>query len=473
MAVLLLCGTTVSLQQTMVVPLLPDFPTIFGISVDDSSWLVTSTLLANAVATPVVSRLADMFGKRRIMILCLAGMSLGSVVSALDLGFAPMLIGRSLQGLSAALVPVGISIARDELPTGKMTSAVALISATLGIGSALGLPLSGLLYEHFGWESIFWSTAILGPVLVVALLLAVPESAVRTPGPFDYFGAVLLSIALTALLLMISKGGSWGWTSLPIILTAAASAVMLAIWVPVELRVGNPMVDLRTSARRPVLLTNMAAVLVGYSMYSNLIATTQQFQMPEATGYGFGLGVMVAGLCMIPTGIAMVAVSPLSATITRRRGAKTAMIAGTLISTLGYAARIFFTDEVWMVMVGAAVIGVGNAIAYASMPTLIMGAVPITETASANGMNTLLRSVGTSAASAVVAALLAASTITADGAAYPSLQAFEHAFWLAGSLTLTAAGLSFLLPRRNWRSGLDGGRPRAPVKARSGEETLV
>ena len=250
-AVLALSGTVVALMQTLVVPLLPDFPGILGVTADDASWLVTATLLSSAVATPIVSRSADMYGKRKMMVICLAIMVAGSVVAAVGGSFLWLIVGRALQGFSSALIPVGISIMRDELPKEKMGSAVALMSATLGIGSAMGLPLAGLLYESLGWESIFWVSAAAGTLLLAAVVLVVPESKVRTPGRFDYLGAVVLSAALAALLLAISKGGSWGWGSEPVLLLFLAAAVLLAAWVPYELKVSQPMVDLRTSGAAP------------------------------------------------------------------------------------------------------------------------------------------------------------------------------------------------------------------------------
>lgn len=456
--VLCLCGTTVTLQQATVVPLLPELPRLLGISVEDASWVLTATLLASAVATPVLSRMADMFGKRRIMLVCLVLMTIGSALVALDLGFPAMIAGRALQGSAAALVPVGISVLREELPGTRLGPAVAMISATLGFGSALGLPLAGVLYELLGWQSIFWSAAAAGTVLIAAVPLVMRKSRVRTPGRFDYGGAVLLSIALTAALLALTKGGTWGWTSAPTLAAAATAVVGLAAWVPLELKISQPMLDLRTSARRPVLLTNIVAVLVGYSMYSNLLSTIQQLQMPSAAGYGFGLSVMAAGLCMVPIGLAMVIFTPVSALSSRRYGAKTALIIGTLVSAAGYTGRLFLTEEIWLVMLGAVVIGIGNAIAYAAMPILIMGSVPVTVTAAANGLNAVLRIIGTTVGSAAVAVLLASTTLTLEGAEHPSFRAFEHVFWIAAAAALTAAVLACFLPRQRPESTENFGR---------------
>ncbi|MDQ3382377.1 MAG: MFS transporter, partial [Actinomycetota bacterium] len=146
--VLALCGTLVSLQQTLVLPLLPDFPQILDTSSENASWLVTVTLLTAAVGTPIVSRLADMFGKRLMMIFCLVAVIIGSIVAALSPSLPLVITGRGLAGIGTCLIPVGISIMRDHLPADKVGSGVALMSATLGIGGAVGIPLAGVIYEQ-------------------------------------------------------------------------------------------------------------------------------------------------------------------------------------------------------------------------------------------------------------------------------------------------------------------------------------
>ncbi len=442
----------------MVIPLLPDFPKILGVSADDASWLVTVTLLTSAVATPIVSRLADMFGKRRMMLISMTMIVVGSLVAAIGGNFVALLIGRGLQGFAISMIPVGISIMRDELPKEKVASATALMSATLGIGSALGLPLSGLIFEHLGWPAIFWLSAIVGVLLIIAVAVVVPESSVRTRGKFDFLGAVMLSTALTAILLAISKGARWGWTSELTLLMFVIGIVTLALWFPYELRVTQPMVDLRTSAKRPVLLTNVASILVGFSMYANNLSTTQQLQMPKISGYGFELGVMAAGLCMIPAGLAMVFFAPVSANITKRFGAKITLIVGGTVLALAYIARVFLTGSIALIIISAAVVSIGTAIAYSAMPMLIMRSVPITETASANGLNSLLRSVGTSTSSAVVAAMLTSMIIpSGPGEGLPSIDAFKNIFWLAALAAVAAAAAAAFIPRR-------GAKPEAALR---------
>ncbi|MBD8043778.1 MFS transporter [Arthrobacter sp. Sa2BUA2] len=444
-------GIVVSLEKTAVVPLLPEYPRIFGVSSDDVSWLVTVTLLSAAVATPVVSRLADMFGKKRMLLVALTMMVAGGFTAAVGGTFTAALVGRTLQGFAGAVIPIGISILRDTLPQRRVAGAVSLMSASFGIGSALGLPMAGFIYQNLGWQATFWVVALIALILTAAVYFYVPESTVRTKGRFDYFGAVLLSGAMTALLLAISKGGLWGWTSDIVLGLFAACAVLLAAWFPHELRSGQPLIDLRTSARRPVLLVNIASVLVGFSMYANMLVTTQQLQLSRVTGFGFGLSVLVAGLAMIPAGLAMVAISPVSARLTNSFGAKVTMVAGCTVMAAGYLLRVVLVETISGIIVGAVIISVGTAMAMAAMPTIVMSNSPRTDTAAANGLNTLLRSVGTSTCSAAVAVILASITVDIGGRVFPDLEAFRLIFILAGLTAAAGAAVSVLIPKSRHR----------------------
>ena len=458
--VLALSGTLVALMQTLVVPLLPDFPRILSVTPDDASWLVTATLLASAVATPIVSRSADMYGKRKMMVICLAIMVAGSVMAALGGTFLWLIIGRALQGFSASLIPVGISIMRDELPKEKMGSAVALMSATLGIGSAMGLPLAGVLYESLGWTSIFWVSAAAGALLLLAVVLVVPESKVRTPGRFDYAGALVLSTALGSLLLAISKGGAWGWGSEPVLLLFLAAALLLAVWIPYELRVGQPMVDLRTTARRPVLMTNLASLLIGFAMFANMLLTTQQLQLPAATGYGFELNVITAGLCMVPVrtghGGVRTGVRRHHPALRRqvrpvgRRRSDDRRVRGP-----GLLLRLHHLGDHWFHRGerrhGHRVCRHANADHECR---------PDHETASANGLNSLVRSIGTSTSSAAVAAVLTSVTIPLGTARLPSFDAFRDVFWMAALASAASVLAAIFIPARHQRTA-----PQPPAAA--------
>lgn len=451
-AVLAAAGMAVAFQQTLIVPLVSDLPEIFGTTLDTSSWLLTITLLTGAVATPIVTKLADMYGKRRMIVLALSVMVAGSLLLALTTTLAAAMLGRALQGLAAAVIPIGISILRDELPKERVGFGIALMSATLGIGGGMGLPLSGLLYEGTGWHSIFWVSGGVTFLILLATLKVVPESPVRTAGSFDLLGAAVLSVGLTALMLVISKGAAWGWTSSAILGLALGCVVTFAVWVPLQLRRSEPMVDLRTAASRPVLLTNIASVLTTVGMMANGLFTVPFVEAPTSTGYGFGVSVMTAGLLMAPSGLVMVVFAPVSGQLLNRIGGRRTLILGAVVVAVSYFLRPVADEALWQVVVVSTLCGLGAAIAFAAMPVLIMSAVPITETASANGINSLMRSVGMASASAGTAAIFASLTTSAPSGGgdvvVPSPTAFTVGFLLCGLFATTAAVVAAFIPTR-------------------------
>ncbi|MER6463231.1 MFS transporter [Streptomyces sp. NPDC048409] len=440
-AVLALAGITVSLMQTLVIPIVPELPRFLNASASDAAWAVTATLLAAAVATPVAGRLGDMFGKRLMLLVSLTLLVCGSVVAALSDSLVPMIVGRALQGLSASVVPLGISIMRDELPPERLAGSTALMSASLGVGGALGLPAAAFIADHFDWHVLFWTSAALGVVAFALVMLLVPESEVRSGGRFDAVGALGLAVGLVSLLLAVSKGADWGWTDGTTLGLFGLAVVVLVAWGVFELRTAEPLVDLRTTVRRQVLFTNLASIAFGFSMFAMSLVLPQLLQLPTQTGYGLGRSMMTVGLVMAPQGLVMMAFAPVSAAITRARGPKITLMTGAVIVAAGYGLNIVLMSEVWQLVLVSCVIGAGVGFAYGAMPALIMGAVPASETAAANSLNTLMRSIGTSVASAVAGVILAQLTISLGGATLPS----ENAFKTVMAVGAGAAALAFLL----------------------------
>lgn len=204
-AVLALAGLASSFMFTLVVPIQTRLPDLLHANRDDTAWVVTATLLAAAVITPIAGRLGDMYGKRRIVLVLLATLVVGSVIAAVSTGLIWLIVGRALQGAVTGVIPLGISILRDVLHEDRVDPAIALISATLGVGGALGLPISALVTENADWHALFWTAAVLGAVVFVLVLLVVPVSVLRTAGRFDYAGALGLAVGLLGILLAISR----------------------------------------------------------------------------------------------------------------------------------------------------------------------------------------------------------------------------------------------------------------------------
>lgn len=441
-------GIVAALMQTLVVPLIGRLPQLLNTTASNASWVLTATLITGAIATPVIGRLGDLHGKRRLLLACVAMLVLGSAVCGLSDSLVPMIIGRAIQGIGMGIIPLGISTLRDVVPPERMGSSVALMSASLGIGGALGLPLAAAVAENFDWHVLFWGSAALSALIGIAVVRFVPDVPSATQGRFDIPGALGLAIGLVCLLLGVSKGADWGWGSTTTLGLLVAAVLILLTWGWFELRTVDPLVDLRTTARRQVLLTNIASVVVGFAMYAQSLVAPQLLQLPESLGYGLGQSMLAAGLWMAPAGVAMMLLSPVGAKLSARSGPRTSLLVGSLIIAAGYGLALVLMGSPVGILVFSCVTSAGVAFAYGAMPALIMSAVPLSETAAANGFNSLMRSLGTSVSSAIVGVVLAQMSRSVGGYSVPTENGFRVAFVIGAVVALAAAALTLAIPRR-------------------------
>ncbi|HEX5858570.1 MAG TPA: MFS transporter [Microbacterium sp.] len=445
-AVLAIAGLASSFMFTLVVPIQAQLPELLNASREDTAWVVTATLLASAIFTPIAGRLGDMYGKRRIVLLLLALLVVGSVIAAFSVSLVGIIIGRALQGTVTGVVPLGIAILRDVLHPNRVSSAIALISATLGVGGALGLPISALVTQYADWHLLFWLAAALGAVCFALVLWIVPVSVLRTPGRFDYIGTAGLAVGLTGILLAISRGNEWGWLSAPTLALGLGGIAVLLVWGWFELRIAEPLLDLRIAARPAVLLTNLASIGMGFALFSSNIVFPQILELPVETGAGFGLSLIGASLIVMPAGLVMMVLSPVSGRLSRVVGPRVLLIMGAAALVAAYAFVLIASSEVWHIFVSNLLIGVGIGFGFAAMPMLIMRSVPQNETGASNGLNALFRSLGTSTAAAVMGAVLASSSTVQGGMQIPSAEGFQLTYLLAGAGALTALVLALFIP---------------------------
>ncbi|MCF3142158.1 MFS transporter [Streptomyces platensis] len=444
--VLAFAGIVVAVMQTLLVPVIKDLPVLLNTAPSNATWVMTATLLAGAVSTPIMGRLGDLYGKRRMLLTSLAVMVVGSLVCGFTSDLVTMIVGRALQGFAMGAIPLGIGIMRDELPRERLGSAMGLMSSSIGVGGGLALPVAALVAQHADWHTLFFGAAGLGVLSMALTLLVVPETSVRAQGGFDVAGALGLSAGLVALLLPLTKGSDWGWGSPTTLVLFGVAVVILVLWGVMELRLADPLVDLRTTARREVLLTNLASITVGVAFYAISLVLPQLLQLPTSTGYGLGQSMVVAGLCMAPLGLTMMLVAPLYARIAARRGPKVSLLLGMLVIAIGYGAGIGLMDAAWQTVIIAVVVGAGIGLAYSSLPALIIGAVDASETGAANGLNTLMRSIGTSVSSAVIGMVLADMSQKMGPATVPTMSGFRVSFLIATAAVLVGVALACFLP---------------------------
>ncbi len=445
-AVLAFAGMGASFMQTILLPIQAELPVLLGVSRDVTAWVITVTLLVAAICTPISGRLGDMYGKKTVALALLGLLALGSVVAALSPSVVLLIVGRALQGMGMGVVPLGISILRDVLHRDRLGSGIALVSATLGVGGALGLPISAFVTERYDWHVVFWVAAGIGLLALVLVAWVVPVSTLRTGGRLDVVGVLGLAVGLTGVLLAVSRGNDWGWGSPRTLGLLLGGLVVLLVWGWYELRIEEPLVDLRVTARGTVLFTNLASIAMGFALFASNVVFPQLLELPTAAG-GLGLTLMQASLILMPSGLVMLAMSPVSGRLAHRFGAKPLLASGAAVIAVSYVIAVVVDLDVWHVLVVNIVVGVGIGLGFAAMPALIMQVVPSHETGAANGLNTLMRSLGTTSAAAVVGGVLAAGGAQYDGVPVPSGDAFRTALLLGLLAALVCTVLALLIPR--------------------------
>jgi MFS family permease len=439
--VLLLAAFAVALAQTIVLAALAVFARELDVSATGATWLLTAFMLASAIATPVAGRLGDLFGHRRVIATGLALLLAGSLVAAVStqLGsYAGVVSGRVLQGLSGGVFPCAFGLARQSVPAERLGGVVAALSAMFGVGGALGMVAAGPLVDVAGPAALFWLIAALA-LLALAGMVSVPSpSAAASPaGRVDLAGAALLAGALVALLLAISQGRAWGWSSpgiISLLFTAVAFAIAFAL---VERRVAAPLVDLRLLVGPRLLTTNVATLVVAVGMFAAVTLLPLFVQTPTALGYGFGYSAARTGLLMAPIAVCMLLAAPLAARISSTLGARAAFRMGALLAAVALGGLGLLHERIAEVLVWCALLGLAYGLAFASLGGLVVGAVGQEQTGAATGINTILRTVG-GAVGSVLAAAIVTSSATTPGRP-PAESGYTTAFIASGTIALCAA----------------------------------
>lgn len=444
MATLLLAALAYALTQTVVAPALPAIARGYDTDLTAASWVLTGFLLSASVATPIVGKLGDLYGKGRVLALVLLIFAVGSVVCGLAQSIGVVISGRLLQGVGGGVFPLAFGIIRDTFPREKVGVGIGVLSAMFGIGGGIGLPLSGLIVDNVDLSWLFWMGLIALPAAVVVHRM-IPAPAQRRSARIDWAGAAVLSGALVCLLLGVTNANTWGWGSAGVLGLLAGGLALGAGWVALERRVPEPLVDLRVLRSRPVAATNLAAVLVGFAMFSSFLLIPQFAQTPAQAGYGFGSSVTEAGLIMLPSALVMLVAGPFAGWMGSRIGFRAILAAGAASAALAFAFLAVAHGEVWEFVLAGALIGVGISFAFSSMANLVVESVPQGDVGIATGINTVARTIGGGAGAAVVTTVLTAEVL--PGTIVPVESGYTTAFVIAAAVGVLALLAALAVPR--------------------------
>jgi MFS family permease len=460
LAVLALGGLAYAMLSSSVVPALPTMERALHTNETDITWLLTAYLLSASVGTAILGRLGDMYGKERLLLWTLVILGAGTLLAAVSSSLPVIILGRFVQGASGGIFPLAFGIVRDEFPHERVAGSIGLLSAILGVGGGVGIVLSGVIVEHLDYHWLFWIPLMATILAGVATWRFIPESPVRVPGRINWLAAALMTTGISAVLLAVSETTTWGWGSARTLGLIAVGLAVSGLWIAVEVRSENPLIDMTMMRIRGVWTTNLAAFLLGAGMYASFIVFPQFAQLPRSTGFGFGASVVVSGLYLLPSTAGMTLLGIYAGRISERFGSRRALLTGTAFTTASFALLSVEHGHPYDLLVAAALLGVGIGLAFAALGNLIVQAVSNHQTGVASGMNTVMRTLGGALGGQLSATFIAAHMAHGQ----PTVTGFTETFLMATGFLLACLLAGMLVPK-TMRAGAPREASPAPVAA--------
>lgn len=440
-AVLAAATTAYSMMQSLVIPALPQIQREIGASADATTSLITAFLLTSVVATPTLGRLGDLLGLRRMLLVVLACLSLGTLLCAVSTSLPGLIAGRALHGVGGAVFPLGFAIVRHQLPPERVSGALGMLSALLGFGGALGVVLAGVLTEHLSYQALFWLLLPCYLAVWAASARIVPRIPPQATGRVDLVGGALLGLGLVVFLLAITFANRWGWTSAATLGGVLLGLAVLGWWVRDALRRPEPLIDVRLLRRRGLWTTNAVGFLFGVGLYTSF-ALIPQFAQEDAP-LGLGASPLGATVYLLPWTVLNVAVGVAAGRIERRVGPRPLLVAGAASSALGFLLLVVAREEPLGVLAASGLLGFGIGAAFACLPTLVVQHVEPAQTGAATGVNTVARMIGGAIGGQIAAALL-----VGGGDGDPTRGGYSAGFAVGLVALVAAVALSGLVPGR-------------------------
>ena len=450
---LLLAGVVlvVLYVEGMLTPSLPTIQADFHVDAAQITLIISAYAAAGVALSPVVGKLGDIYGKRKVMIVVMFTYAASVSVTGFSPNFAFMVGARTVQGVGLTIIPLGMSLMREEFPREMVPRAQGLLSAMFGIGFAISLPLGSWVSQDYGWRTTYHSAVPFVILMAVLVFLLVKESPYRRPDTrVDYLGALFLGLGLAGIVTALSQGEAWGWTSAMTLTFAALGAVMFVPFVLIERRLTaqkrEPIVDVHLLAERNVTVTNIVLTVAGLGMYLALFSLIYQFEFPLASG-GYNAScvtpincnfqILTAGIDILPLAVGMTCVALFTSVVVSRVGVKPLAIAGGLITALAFVLEAYATTLTTALVIEV-LVGAGMGLLNASIINLLILTVDPKDMGQATAMNNVFRNVGGSVGAPIAGSLLATYVLTSGPFAghFPSHEAFQYVFFIAAAITV-------------------------------------
>jgi MFS family permease len=441
-------------QQAWLPPLLPSILRQYGTTAAELNWVNAGYLLSTAVCVPLMAKLGDRYGHRRLLIVASSLVAIGSVLVAVAPTFGVLLIGRAIQGPLGAFLPLEFAIIRERAGE-RAGRAIGLLIGAVAVGGGLGFLLAGVARSHLSLSLTLWIPAAVMILAVPVVVLLVPETTVRTTGRIDWVGAALLSVGLVLFLAAVGNGGRWGWTAPRTVGGVLVGLALLAGWVAFERRVTHPLLDLSLVFRGALSLPILAGFFYGAELYGSQVAVALFLGLPASTGFGLGLTAGQLGLVLFGFGAAAFVGTVLAPRLAERFGGRATLLTGALLTTTGYLLTVAAHGSAGVFVLWQVLIGLGNGIVLATLSAQVVTRAPADSVGISSGLFNTSRTVGGAVSGAAFAAVMAAMVIRLPGVAKPlTVESGYVTVWIVcAALALAVAAVATRF------------RPAPPVRA--------
>ncbi|MBF4999627.1 MFS transporter [Nocardia sp. BSTN01] len=504
LAVIVLYTEMAPLQYIMIAPALQKISASFPGVGANLSWVIIVLGLIGAAATPLLGKMSDIWGKKRLFVISGLFFVAGCLIDAVTDNWTWFLIGRGLQAFAISTQIISYGLIRDLLPRKYVPIGLGLTGAGLGFSGILGPVIGGLLVDHYDWRAMFWFLALFVIVLTPIVMLVVPESKLRVKDRFDPIGALLLAAGVLFTLLYLDKGQDWGWGRPSAWAWLVAGLVLLAGFFIIEQRVRRPIMDMKLLLHPRVSMVLLIALFGVFILAVQSYALGYMTQTPSADqlkdvvaqgvveqahqvagvniptsivhvvldpGYSYGSGFTLLQYALhlgIWSGAVSLIFGPLGGYLARRVGPRTpTLIALAVMAAVGVGYAVAIPSYSWPLFLILSVgFGIGFGFFYAALPNLIVEAVPDEQQGISVGMLGVTLNIGTAIGLAVVTALLNNAPLTAriDVMGHTTVQTIPQVFtdrgyilgfWFVTATTLIALVLAVFM--RHGRTPATGG----------------
>ncbi len=445
---LLLVLLLINFVETMVTPAIPTIQSDFGTSEEVVSWVVSAFTISAAVGSPILGKVADIYGKKKTLVLVLVFYAIAVFIAGLAPNVYVLILARAIQGLGFAAFPISVAIITEMLPRERVAQAQGILSATFGIGTALGLSLGAILDQDLGWQMAF-HVAFFGSIILIAVVSkVVPESKIKVKESLDLIGMALLASGSTLLLVYISEGNSWGWLSPNELLLLIAGSILLYSFVIWERIAREPMMKLELFKIRNFAVANIVGLITGVAMFLLFFGVIYYAQLPWP--FGLGLDQISAGMSLAPGTLAMLFVGPLVGRALNRTGPKPILFVGGTFLIIGFFLNITNRATIFDITLNGIVVTTGMVLMMIPIVNMVAVSLPPEARGVGLGMNTLIRQMGSSIGPVLATSLMNAyesAFVMPLGSTYvvevlPGSASFNAVFTAGILATLLALGFA-------------------------------